>query len=485
MDGRDMRRVREVALQRIIEATAVSRIRRALRSHTTTPGELHDYSPGGLVDFWRPTAKKDLSGWHGPARVIQNVPERGHVKLHWLGKEILCEYAQVRRFMDFTGLVYISRRSDSSLTQALQAIKDYAVTLGDGKMATIGYVSKQVTKETKQKPQVMHAVDFLAENLFRVEHAYAARIGKGLKRLPQDLQATNSIVITWEHDPSENTVHELEGAPNITTNELVGSEWQKYTYMQLLLATKPSHTLKELVEKESQEYGSEQSPRPALSRNPDDERLSTIPEEGSDDLDQEDVQELLALLASLPEQPHSSEVRCMQSHSSEVRRIGRINDVLEPALLPEFSDHANIYTQYLTEPAPEPPCGHMDHDEAGYAYVAMEFPGDSYKLLTDKAPPQGSTVTLRVYAAGVKQAVVERDSEVLTKEEFQANKAQVAHALREELLTWTHHKCFTRRPRRGARNILDVRWVGRWKWVKSPKDPTKKDRIIRMRMTLR
>ena len=51
MDGRDMRRVREVALRRIIEATAVARINRAMRSQTTTPGEVHNFLPGDLVDF--------------------------------------------------------------------------------------------------------------------------------------------------------------------------------------------------------------------------------------------------------------------------------------------------------------------------------------------------------------------------------------------------------------------------------------------------
>ena len=77
--GRSMRRVREVALQRIVEATAIERINRALRTHTTCPGEVRNYKPGDTIDFYRKPGQKDLPGWNGPARVIRNVPARGQV----------------------------------------------------------------------------------------------------------------------------------------------------------------------------------------------------------------------------------------------------------------------------------------------------------------------------------------------------------------------------------------------------------------------
>ena len=52
-------------------------------------------------------------------------------------------------------------------------------------------------------------------------------------------------------------------------------------------------------------------------------------------------------------------------------------------------------------------------------------------------------------------------------------------------MIWIAHKCFSRRPRKGAKNILDIRWVGKWKKIKSKTDPNKLVRIIRMRLTLR
>ena len=49
--GRYCHRIREVALQRIIEGTAIARINRAMRSMTAAPCEAIDYQPGELVDL--------------------------------------------------------------------------------------------------------------------------------------------------------------------------------------------------------------------------------------------------------------------------------------------------------------------------------------------------------------------------------------------------------------------------------------------------
>lgn len=76
-------------------------------------------------------------------------------------------------------------------------------------------------------------------------------------------------------------------------------------------------------------------------------------------------------------------------------------------------------------------------------------------------------------------------TDLLTPEEIKSCAKEILAATQEELEIWIDHQCFTRRPRQGARNILDVRWVAKWKWGKKKGDPTHKQRIIRMRMTLR
>lgn len=90
-----------------------------------------------------------------------------------------------------------------------------------------------------------------------------------------------------------------------------------------------------------------------------------------------------------------------------------------------------------------------------------------------------------MYVAGPKKAVVVRDTDLLAPEEMRSCAKEVTAAMKEELQIWVDHSCCTRRPRKGARNVLDSRWVARWKWVKRKDDPSQKQRIIRMRITLR
>jgi hypothetical protein len=48
---RDLQRILEAALQKMIESTAIARVNRANRSLTTAPGGALDYQPGELADF--------------------------------------------------------------------------------------------------------------------------------------------------------------------------------------------------------------------------------------------------------------------------------------------------------------------------------------------------------------------------------------------------------------------------------------------------
>ena len=108
------------------------------------------------------------------------------------------------------------------------------------------------------------------------------------------------------------------------------------------------------------------------------------------------------------------------------------------------------------------------------------------KFFTNQQLKHNEEVVLRSYVASdCRTKVVERSDDLLTKDDYQRYPREVAAATLEELETWIHHKCFTRKPRKGARNVLDVRWVARWKYRKDPKDSSKQIRTIRMRLTLR
>ena len=67
--SRDHHRVREVAVQAMVQESAQMRLERALVSKPSPTVEQLDFQPGDLVDFWRKPATKDGSGWRGPSTV--------------------------------------------------------------------------------------------------------------------------------------------------------------------------------------------------------------------------------------------------------------------------------------------------------------------------------------------------------------------------------------------------------------------------------
>ena len=106
--GRYSQRPREVALQKIIEAIALTRITRAMRTVTSASGEELDYKIGELVDVWREPAEKDASGWHGPAKIVAVHIDRGLVEVTYRKDQPLrVKFGDVRRFMDFAALILV------------------------------------------------------------------------------------------------------------------------------------------------------------------------------------------------------------------------------------------------------------------------------------------------------------------------------------------------------------------------------------------
>ena len=72
-------------------------------------------------------------------------------------------------------------------------------------------------------------------------------------------------------------------------------------------------------------------------------------------------------------------------------------------------------------------------------------------------------MAMRSYAAGAKKAVIDRDTDLLTPAELQTESARVREAMLKELKTWAQYDCVARHPRVSARNVIDTRWVLKWK----------------------
>ena len=72
---------------------------------------------------------------------------------------------------------------------------------------------------------------------------------------------------------------------------------------------------------------------------------------------------------------------------------------------------------------------------------------------------------VQLYPSGVKRTVVERANNILSIDEARANEAAVHRAMLEELARWHQLQAFERMPKKLATNLIDARWVLKWKEV--------------------
>jgi hypothetical protein len=66
--------------------------------------------------------------------------------------------------------------------------------------------------------------------------------------------------------------------------------------------------------------------------------------------------------------------------------------------------------------------------------------------------------------SGTRRVVTKRDDDLLTPDEARLRWREVEAAMLKELHSWAELKCFSRKSRHGATNIIDVRWVLKNKW---------------------
>ena len=97
--------------------------------------------------------------------------------------------------------------------------------------------------------------------------------------------------------------------------------------------------------------------------------------------------------------------------------------------------------------------------------------------------------------SGTRRLVTQRDDDLLTPEEVRLRWREVEAAMLKELRTWAELKCFSRKARHQASNVIDVRWVLKNKWEQPTVDVStggsgtteagKPVKSIRARLTVR
>ena len=101
--------------------------------------------------------------------------------------------------------------------------------------------------------------------------------------------------------------------------------------------------------------------------------------------------------------------------------------------------------------------------------VTVEFTRQmSLLLVPDEATylprlGEGEHYVMEFYASGIKRTVVERDNNILSIDEARQHPAEVSKAMSDELQRWANLNAFDRMRKAHALNVVDSRWVLKWK----------------------
>ena len=142
-----------------------------------------------------------------------------------------------------------------------------------------------MTTTPRQHQILLLALQHVVRNVLQVPDAVSVRVGRGISRLPPDKSALATTIWWWERDFDASNVSELDGCPSISTSSLVGDDWTRMKYLQVLHADAAEGQMANALE-------------PAGEDNPPDDpsasdRLSTI-EEGSAETEASSISNLLA-----------------------------------------------------------------------------------------------------------------------------------------------------------------------------------------------
>ena len=117
--------------------------------------------------------------------------------------------------------------------------------------------------------------------------------------------------------------------------------------------------------------------------------------------------------------------------------------------------------------------------------ICIEFSRSMSMLLTPKngevlpeLGADGHYVVECFPSLGQKRTVVERENNIISLDEARAHVKECDKAMFDELTRWHSLGAFERMPKRQATNVIDARWVLKWKEVNGK-------RIIRARVVVR
>ena len=481
-------RLREISIQTMVERTAQERVNRALATRSQTAAQ-HRFKEGDFVDYFRPPTQKDMTGWTGPAKIVDITDvHRGTIKCEHNGRTLICSPRDLRQHMAFISFLAAPHFGNHT-TNAMQQVHQLINARTKGTVLSLGYIRNKsgwtLSKSTSTYRKGWQALQHIAEVSLSLTNIVTARLGQGVVSTTIPSEYTFSVMMSWYCNYPENiTFHWVQPTNTFNFRQSFGKDWERVQWVQLLA-----------MEDEEAMIKTTESPVSAPTAQTDvstevGRALETITE-GSN----EDESEAGSLIvcntedADLVKAGEEALAYLLKDDTSFRDRTVEEEVTYRPDLevFPEVGyDSVEAPDDYYHVRAANvraglEPNAYLDHDEC----TELHYTGDAIKLVHPNASfliATGATVVIKSYLAD-KKLVIERDTDLVTRDELVAHKSEVQAAICKELQTWQKYGCFSRQPRHGARNIVDCKWVIKWKQEILPDNSFR--RIIRARLTIR
>lgn len=233
--SRHAMRVREMAMEAMLKATATDRATRAARSRTRRPLESLELKSGDLVDVYRTIDRKGTSAWRGPCVVVDTTTaSRGVISVRWQGKVLLAAAPDVRRHEVFLTLNFLG------IGEAWMRVQAAAESLVR-KSVVVSWIWHELgwklSREARENPELHQLLMQSATQDLHLTRCLGARMSCGVETLGALSGFRRAMLVSWiVGSSSETEMMEMDAGRSFDVRNFFGKRFRETVSIQFLLA---------------------------------------------------------------------------------------------------------------------------------------------------------------------------------------------------------------------------------------------------------
>ena len=457
MEG-DSFRLRQIAINSMIEATALAKAQRAEVSKTRMAGELLDLKPGDQVEFHRPPSTKDQSGWHGPATVADTTAiTQGIIAVRWQGRTLDCRVQDVRRAIVF--FEFLATQSQDSPVIILRM----AVENSNGYCVRLGWIQQknhwQACEANKTYSKVLLAGFYVASVCLSLAGTASFRFGRGLRTVSA-VQCDDSFIFWWKSTEIDLWHHAfIPATSHLNFPRLTGLAEQDTCFVQFFM-----HDSEAIAQLRAEVTG---VPNLGGVFEPNMPKLRDVSETANTN---RQANKLKAIQDSIAENLHQDDSATPDIGADEPQLVAfNLKEGLHSII-----GQGELEVGFSQLPLVEPTADRIFNEVFVVSDDQSDEPAElvfthvtaKYLNIRNSISP-GSEIVFKYHSTDeVPEVVIQRVNNILTREEALERTDECRTAMIKELQRWSKHKAWRRRSLKGSENLLQSRWVLKWKEMK-------------------